>query len=297
MIVWLNDACWRAAVDSKGAQLIHLCAPGGAELLWQPRNGGWDACAPLLFPIVGRLKDGAYEFKGRQYQLGIHGFISSREFSITYQNANIVCFQLNSDRETLERYPFRFRVNVIFKLEDGCLTTVAEVFNPDENETLICNLGAHPGFSLPWMYQHGLEGMQILFEEEEECERCYLDKNGLVHRKEPFYLPDRRIIIHKGFLDNRAIILDNIKSKKIWLADPAGRKQLEVGYNGNRTLAFWGESVKQPFLCVEPWAYPPDSTDEKVELMSRKNMLRIHPGERYLLTYYVKLMKLVRTCN
>ena len=55
--IWtLRDEGIAATIKVDGAELCSLKNAGGLELLWQA-GPAWPRHAPLLFPIVGRLKD------------------------------------------------------------------------------------------------------------------------------------------------------------------------------------------------------------------------------------------------
>ena len=48
----------RAAVDSHGGELVSLRDAAGTEYIWNGDPAFWPGRNPLLFPIVGNLKDG-----------------------------------------------------------------------------------------------------------------------------------------------------------------------------------------------------------------------------------------------
>src|SRR5580698_6019152 len=69
-----------AIVKADGAELCSLRNAAGHELLWQALPA-WPRHAPLLFPIVGRLKDDRLRHRGREYRLTQHGFARDRRFA------------------------------------------------------------------------------------------------------------------------------------------------------------------------------------------------------------------------
>ena len=56
-VVTLKNGELTAAIDAMGAQLTSL-ALGGKEYLWQADPAVWGKHAPILFPIVGSIRDG-----------------------------------------------------------------------------------------------------------------------------------------------------------------------------------------------------------------------------------------------
>lgn len=57
MLYTLTNGTYTAQVDSLGAQLVSLKGPDGFEALWTGKPEYWREHAPVLFPIVGALRD------------------------------------------------------------------------------------------------------------------------------------------------------------------------------------------------------------------------------------------------
>ena len=58
------------------------------EYIWGGDPEIWNGSAPILFPIIGRLKNGNYIFHDKTYQLNKHGIVRT------------VVFELNQDQES-----------------------------------------------------------------------------------------------------------------------------------------------------------------------------------------------------
>ncbi|MBQ9166731.1 MAG: aldose 1-epimerase family protein, partial [Oscillospiraceae bacterium] len=101
-------------IDTKGAQLTSVTTHSGTELLWQADPKIWGRHAPILFPIIGRLRDNKYTVHGKEYQISQHGFARDKEFSVVSQSSTSVTFQLEEDVQTLAKYPFAFRLLVTY---------------------------------------------------------------------------------------------------------------------------------------------------------------------------------------
>ena len=63
----------RAEIAFLGAQLESLQSPDGREYLWQRDPKWWSGCAPVLFPMVGALRQGRTVIEGRIYEMPQHG--------------------------------------------------------------------------------------------------------------------------------------------------------------------------------------------------------------------------------
>jgi galactose mutarotase-like enzyme len=78
MISISNDRL-AVTVNEKGAELQSLQLDG-REYLWQADPKFWSKRSPVLFPIVGELRDGKYLFAGKEYELPRHGFARDKTF-------------------------------------------------------------------------------------------------------------------------------------------------------------------------------------------------------------------------
>ena len=58
MIFTIQDAKASASIDSLGAQLISYQDAEGQEYIWQRDPKYWANCSPILFPAVGRVRNG-----------------------------------------------------------------------------------------------------------------------------------------------------------------------------------------------------------------------------------------------
>jgi galactose mutarotase-like enzyme len=77
----IRNGIYAATISQAGAELKSLAdLSTGKEYIWHGDPAWWNGSAPVLFPIVGGLKDGAYTFEGSTYKLGNHGFARSSEF-------------------------------------------------------------------------------------------------------------------------------------------------------------------------------------------------------------------------
>lgn len=66
MIYEITNNGISARVDSLGAQLISFMDEQGTEYIWQRNPKVWSSCSPLLFPIIGNLRDGK-RLSGERY--------------------------------------------------------------------------------------------------------------------------------------------------------------------------------------------------------------------------------------
>src|SRR3954464_15075282 len=102
-----------ATIKGAGAELCSLRNAEGLELLWQA-GPAWPRHAPLLFPIVGRLKNDQLHHRGKTYPMTQHGFARDHRFEWMEQGATSCKLALTDDEVTRARYPFAFRLEVTY---------------------------------------------------------------------------------------------------------------------------------------------------------------------------------------
>ena len=71
----LENERFRVQIDEQGAELASWVSKAdGTEYVWKADPAVWKRHAPILFPIVGRLKGQYYTVGGKKYEITQHGF-------------------------------------------------------------------------------------------------------------------------------------------------------------------------------------------------------------------------------
>ena len=68
-----------AEIRSEGAELGSL-KKDGLEYVWEADPLHWGHSAPILFPVVGGLKEGRTRIEGKPYTMAKHGFFKGTRF-------------------------------------------------------------------------------------------------------------------------------------------------------------------------------------------------------------------------
>src|ERR1700748_653686 len=82
-----------------GAELCSLKTADGLELMWQA-GPEWRRHAPLLFPIVGRLRNDQLRHRGKLYPMTQHGFARDSQFEWIEREPNSCRLALADNAET-----------------------------------------------------------------------------------------------------------------------------------------------------------------------------------------------------
>ena len=181
MLIHIKNENESAAIDTLGAELVSFMGDDGFEHIWQGDKTYWGGHAPVLFPIVGALRDNRTCINGEWYEMKRHGVARHEEFTVTEQGEDYVTLQLTANEETKKQYPFDFVLTVSYYLTGSSITTKFTVKNADTKPMPFC-IGGHPGFNIPIQSDEVFEDYDIVFEEKEEqkcptldMESCLID--------------------------------------------------------------------------------------------------------------------------
>ncbi len=259
----------------------------GEEYIWQGDPEIWQGSAPVLFPIVGRLKDGQYLFNNKKYQLNKHGIARTSIFSLHHDKEIEKSFILVSNPEIELCYPFKFEFIVRFRIEAGLLQISYTVKNIG-NEMMYFTLGSHPAFVLP-LNECMLEDYYLEFEMEETLDRYFL-KNGLLSVEPvPLYLNNEKIIpITKELFENDALIFKNIRSKEIYIKNTKTGHRLLLDTGNAPHLGIWAKPGA-PYVCLEPWYSYDDSIDSNYDITNKSGIMKLDFGEEFIAGYKIKV--------
>ena len=74
-----------ARVATHGGELVSYRDEHGLEYIWTGDPAYWPGRNPLLFPIVGGLRDGKVSIGEKEVSMNRHGFARTSEFTVAGQ--------------------------------------------------------------------------------------------------------------------------------------------------------------------------------------------------------------------
>ena len=241
------------------------------EYIWEGDPEIWNGSAPILFPIIGRLKNENYIFHDKSYQLNKHGFARNAVFELNQNQESEKSFILRSSSTTESCYPFKFELEVSFRIESESLQVAYLVRNLG-NEMMYFTLGSHPAFALP-LNDCVLEDYYLEFELEERLDCFYLENELLCEEPIALYLNNEKIIpITKNLFNKDALIFKNIKSQKVSIKNKKSGNRLLLNTGKAPHLAIWAKAGA-PFVCLEPWYSYDDSISSDNELTKKYGIM------------------------
>ena len=157
-------------IANKGAELTSIKF-NNKEMLHDGKKF-WDRRAPVLFPMVGRLKDNQTIIDGHKYTIPQHGFAKDMDFELVQDTESAKVYMTKSNKNTLKMYPFKFELYIAYIIDDDMLTVKYKVINKDIKKMLF-GIGGHPGFKLD------LKQEEYYFElEKEEKDIEFMEVSG-----------------------------------------------------------------------------------------------------------------------
>jgi len=279
----------KISIKEKGAELTSLFnKETNTEMLWQGDPEIWAGQSPILFPIVGELKDGFHIHEGKKYEILRHGIVrKSNDWKIEIKNDTTIECLFKSSEKTLEAFPFSFELMVCYQLEKNSLKITHYVINSGEDNLPIC-VGAHPAFNCPIDENTKLEDYSLKFEEVENSEIHLLNGKGLFSGQTKAFLQNTDTIqLNDTIFNDDALVFKDLKSKKISLLGPKG-EILSVSYPYFPHMGIWSKP-KAPYVCIEPWIGHADSIDSNQNLFDKEGSVSLKPNQDFTASYQITM--------
>ena len=286
----ISNSKLQVSILSKGVEISSIkSVKTGKEFMWDANSDIWGSHAPVLFPIIGALKDDKCFFDGIEYKIPKHGFVRHNEsIKMINKTQNSVDFQLQYSDDTLKMYPFKFIFNISFKLEGAKLIVSHKVENVDDKDILF-SLGAHPAFNCPLNSNEQYEDYYLEFETEETAETSLLGVTGLISDKTSLVMDKTtKLPLTKNLFDNDALIFKNLKSRKVSLKSNKLNQVLTMRFDDFNYLGIWAKPGA-PFVCIEPWLGIADNENTDGEFENKDGIIRLPIGESYNAQFSIEI--------
>lgn len=281
----LENEQLKLEVDTFGAELRSVTDKAtGREMMWCGDSAYWGRVSPVLFPIVGGVRDKKYRHEGKEYGMSQHGFARDNEFTLISETADSLTYEFTETPETLEKYPFPFRLRIRYVLSENTVSVNWEVTNPSEN-TMYFSIGAHPAFACG-NKENGPVGCTLNFAKKDgSCVTLtYRGLNGSGNAlNESVELPNTNgdVAVTDGFFDRSALIFENRQADSVTLTDSDGTKLVTVTTDVPLFAVWSPERKKAPFVCIEPWYGRCDAEDFNGEFKDREYTECLAAGETF----------------
>ena len=280
MLFTLQNEYLKVTAKATGAELTSIFSKvRNKELLWNADAKFWSRHAPVLFPIVGKLKNNKYTVSDHQYSLPQHGFARDMDFEMYHQTTDKITFKLQSNPDTLQKYPYHFEFFLSYELYNNEVKTTYEVKNKG-SENMFFSIGAHPAFVCPLFENETLEDYYLEFEKAEVLKRHLLTDGLFDGTTEAVFLDENILPLHEDLFDKDAVVFKNIQSQSMVLKSKKSDYTLQFNFEGFPHFGIWSKRGSG-FLCLEPWCGYSDAIDFKGEFYEKEAIESVMPNQEF----------------
>lgn len=289
MITLIENNNLRVAIKALGAELDSIVhKQNQLEYLWQGDAAFWGKKSPILFPIVGTLKDNSFSYEGKNYTLPRHGFARDKTFTLEHHSVDEATFLLVSDEESLKNYPFAFEFRLHYALKNNTLSVTYAVKNTGEGD-MYFSVGGHPAFRVPLVEGTGYTDYFIELNEAETSGRYPLSKDGLLELSpNPFLQNTDKIPLNPALFYEDAVVLKHLSAKNMAILSEKTTHGLRMSFEGFPYFGIWA-AKNAPFVCLEPWCGIADSVNATQELTEKEGINRLKNGEDFERTWSLEV--------
>lgn len=275
-------------VNSNGAELNSIInKENNTEYLWNRDPLGWKYQTPILFPIVGKVKNCKYKVCNKIYELPQHGLARLSKFNVADKNRNSIKFELNYSEESLKVYPFKFKLYCEYILDDNQIQVKYTVINRDDKNILF-SIGSHPAFMCPREDNETIDDYYLEFNKEENAAITLLTQEGYLTRNKTPYLVNSNVInLTKDTFKDDALIFNNLQSNRVTLKSRKSTKSVEIDFSGFPYLGIWSPKNGANLICVEPWYGHADFYDFNGDFSEKEGIISLQKDEKFECSYKI----------
>ncbi|GGF21771.1 aldose 1-epimerase family protein [Flavobacterium limi] len=270
----ISNSTLKASIKHHGAELFSLVDNQNKDYIWNGNPDYWSKHSPVLFPIVGSLKNESYTFEKKEYNLSRHGFARDMEFQLIEKTESSAIFSLLYNNETLEKYPFKFELQIIYKLEENKLRIGYKVINKGETK-LPFSIGAHPAFALPKDFSE----YSIEFEKEEKPEYSLLEDGLISNTTKILETSNNSVSLNYKLFENDALVFKTLESNYLTILENS-KPYIKVDYKDFPNLGIWTKE-NAPFICIEPWFGYSDTLEKSGDLFKKEGILILEASQTF----------------
>lgn len=281
MEITIQNQAIKAVIKTKGAELS-LLQKEDKNYIWEINSEFWNKTSPILFPIVGALKNGEYFHEGKVYKLSRHGFARDFEFEVIENSENTVVFSLKSNEETLKVYPFHFELQLSYILEGNKLVVKYEIINCS-SEKMYYSIGAHPAFNI----NGNFEDFSLIFDDEKDLETYKLEQDLFSGKTEILKLNGNVLPLQYELFEEDALVFKNFATKSLTLAKN-NESVMKVSFLNFPYLGIWTKK-DAPFICIEPWLGIADNANASGKIEEKEGIQILENNSKKQIAWSVEL--------
>ena len=290
-MIQIENEWLKVEISSDGAEIRKVKnKKNNLDYMWTGDETYWGRVSPVLFPIVGGLKDAEYQLNGQTYSMTQHGFLRDVVFELDEQSEKDVTFSFESAGRFTQVYPYEFKALIHYILKEDSLIVKWDIHNLNE-EKMYFSIGAHPAFKVPLLNHEKMEDYSLEFTKAKNKPVIeYEIKDALTHEKGAADNISTIPLANDLFI-NDAIIFSNIDSIK--LVSSKSEHAVEVIFEDFPFVGVWSKYDEEdatiaPFVCIEPWYGIADMHDTSGDFKKKHGINELEVGEVFKADYKMR---------
>ncbi len=279
----ISNSILKASVKNAGAELSSLKDNQNKEYIWEGNPDFWGKHSPILFPIVGTLKNNTYTIDEKEFQLPRHGFARDMDFQLVDKTENSAVFSLKSSEETLKKYPFEFELQLIYTLSESTLDIEYKVINLGDSK-MPFSIGAHPAIALP----ENFENYAFKFEKEEVLKYSLLENDLISNKTAILPTVENLVPLKYDLFKNDALIFKTLESNSLTILENS-KPYIKVDFEDFPSLGIWTKE-QAPFICIEPWFGYSDTPENSGDLFEKEGILILEEKQTFTSKFSIQIL-------
>ena len=277
-------------VNEHGAELHKLFSKKhNLDFLWSGDSTYWGRKSPILFPIVGRLKNDETIIDDKLYNMNQHGFARDCTFKLIKSVKNSLTFSLIANEETKTRFPYNFELIISYELNANSIKVLWNVKNND-SKIMYFSIGAHPAFNVPFKKEENLADYYLAFKTKKAVKK-YAMEIPYIKEKSKVKAPEY-IFIKPEIFKNDALIYNGVD--ELTLKSKNNDMALIVSFKDFPFVGIWSPFYSEsktmaPFICIEPWYGIADFVDSTNIFKYKLGVNKIEVGEEFYASYEITI--------
>jgi galactose mutarotase-like enzyme len=302
MTITLKNSRYEVVLNTHGAEInAFRDTVTGTKYIFEGPESVWKFHAPVLFPHVGRIRDGFMVWNDTEYHLVNNGISRDMEHRLIEQSALAATFELTESAETADKFPWKFSLKTHYELRDDGLLFTTTVTNTDSSDMLF-SLGSHSAFCCPRNTDPAgttNSDYQYEFEKKEplttvllnESAQLAVDEDGTAPCTKPYGEAEPGIIPvnEKGFGNGH--FFTGFTSNWVGLRNKKDGSLVKVNCSGYPYLMVWQNGGTPAFNCIEPWYGLPDAENSEHDWASKAGLITLAPGASFTADQSITITK------
>ena len=284
----LENERFRVEISEMGAELTSFKSKTtGTEYVWQADPAIWKRHAPILFPIVGRLKDKTYTADGKAYEITQHGFGRDLEWQVQPESATCVSFTLTPNDYTKKMYPWDFKCTVRYTL-NGASLKKEHITENCSGSTMYYEVGGHDAYNLCWQDGEQITDYYVAFEGTDKLCRIVTDEAVmLTEERMDVPLDNGRLPITRELFANDAVMAEGLPVRRASIGCTKSSRRVTMDFADFDYFAVWSpyKDFDVPFVCLEPWSTLPDGSYLDHAIEHKTGVRVLQPGQSETLSF------------